>query len=113
VGKKVYLAISNKNSLVKKYVKAKTSMFEVDKLNLDLVDEFSFPREKLSTIQNSSRTYDLNVSTLLVGKIVKDQKNPLHSGAHAVSGKAIPFDLKYIVHYHAKTGEVLATRELK
>ena len=126
VGNKVSLSISNKNGLLKKYLKGRSNMFE--KGNYDLIDEFPFPRESLSTIQtipDSSSTFNLNVSTLLVGKIVKDQKNPSHAWveepllssekthAHAVNIGAIPFDLKYIVHYNTKTGEVLATRELK
>jgi hypothetical protein len=99
-GGKGVLSISSKNTLFAKY-SVRTS-----DAKLELKDKFKLPRGKISTLLENTSSSKPLISSILVGKIVKDQKFPTSWGA-------IPFDPKFMVHYSKQSGEVLEVRQLQ
>lgn len=114
VDNKVQLSISNKNAAFGRYLKPRKKISSEGgrkTLEYDLSDTFKLSKDKVNELLNNNDE-DINISVMLLGNIINNQINPLHSGTYAVSGAITPFNLKHIVYYNPETGEILIRRDI-
>lgn len=114
VDNKVQLSISNKNAAFGRYLKPRKRISSEGgrkTLEYDLNDTFKLSKDKVNELLNNNDE-DINISVMLLGNIINNQINPLHSGTYAVSGAITPFNLKHIVYYNPETGEILVRRDI-
>jgi hypothetical protein len=121
----INLSISNKNKYFGKVIVNRKEYDYIDNPDYDFVDSFKLSRDKVPLLYKSDTDKSIQIATLLVGKIVEEQKNPVFSWVehpyidktattrHAVSGKVIPFEITAIVHYNEKSGEILSKKEIQ
>lgn len=115
IGNGMKLAISKSNKAFGKYLKYQSGYFESDRQRINLEDGFRMPRSKVAEMPpryESLPNKGLIISALLVGNLVDKQKNPQSTSGDFLSFEAIPFNLKHIIYYNSKNGEILIKRDI-
>lgn len=119
------LSISNKSKIFSRLIINRKEFDYLENPKYDFISRFKLTRDKVPALYKSETNKDIQLSTILVGNLAKDQKNPLFtwiefpysdktpSSSHAVSGKLVPFEVKAVIHYNQLNGDILHREEIK
>jgi hypothetical protein len=119
------ISLSNKGKVFGRNIVNRKEYDYIDNPKYDFISKFNLSRDKIPALYKSDSDKAIQISTLLVGNLVKDQKNPLFTwvehpyldktstSRHAVKGRIVPFDVKEVIHYNQITGEILYRNEIK
>jgi hypothetical protein len=120
----IRFSISSKNKMFGKYFIGKVKPY-LDREDYKFTDTIKIKREVIPSLYSNQTTKDkILIDVLIVGNLVKDQKNPKHTWIdnswndnkketeHAVGNSVVPFEPKFIVYYNSNTGEILQKRAL-
>lgn len=119
------ISLSNKSKAFGRLMVNRKEYDYIDNPKYDFISKFNLNRDKVPALYKTESNKEIQISTILVGSLVKDQKNPLFTwiehpyldktptSKHAVEGRFVPFEIKEIIHFNQLNGDIIYRGEIK